>query len=234
MLNIIICDDEKVLRSDLKRILEAELGLMGVSYRITEYGSGEEMLTEYPNIPGQKILYLDIKLDNINGIDTARRIRRLDASAVIIFVTVYPEFVFQGYEVRALDYILKPYEKEKIIRSLQNALSVLDLTKESCFFLDHRKGSQRIPFDAIPYFYSRQHKVYIVTTEGTQSFYGKLGDLEGSLPSCFVRIHNRYFINLKYLDSLEKNCAIVGNTALPVSRSYKQSLSIAYARYMLE
>ena len=77
-------------------------------YKRQEYGSGEEMLTEYPNIPGQKILYLDIKLDNINGIDTARRIRRLDASAVIIFVTVYPEFVFQGYEVRALDYILKP------------------------------------------------------------------------------------------------------------------------------
>nr|WP_243235671.1 LytTR family DNA-binding domain-containing protein [Zhenpiania hominis] len=95
-------------------------------------------------------------------------------------------------------------------------------------------GSQRIPFDTIQYFFSRQHKVYIVTTEGTQSFYGKLGDLEGSLPSCFVRIHNRYFINLKYLDSLEKNCAIVGNTALPVSRSYKQSLSITYARYMLE
>ena len=94
MLNIIICDDEKALRRDLKQILETELGLMGISYRIAEYSSGEEVLREYERIQGQKILYLDIKLDNANGVDMARQIRRIDPSAVIIFVTVYPEFVF--------------------------------------------------------------------------------------------------------------------------------------------
>lgn len=121
-----------------------------------------------------------------------------------------------------------------MLHSLKNALSGLEVTKESCFFLDHRRGSQRIPFDAIKYFFSKQHKVHIVTTEGTQSYYGKLGDLQGRLPFGFVRIHNRYFINLKYLDSLEKNRAVIGTVSLPVSRSYKQRLSIAYARYILE
>ena len=122
MLNIIICDDEKALRRDLKQILETELGLMGISYRIVEYSSGEEVLSEYRQIHGQKILYLDIKLDNMNGMETARQIRQWDPSSVIIFVTVYPEFVFQGYEVRALDYILKPYEREKITDYFHNAL----------------------------------------------------------------------------------------------------------------
>ncbi len=234
MLNIIICDDDKVLRGELKQILETELGLKGISYRITEYSSGEELLSEYEKIQGQKILYLDIKLDNINGIDAAGKIRSLDPAAVIIFVTVYPEFVFQGYEVRALDYILKPYKKEKIIASLRSALSTLDLTRETCFFLDHRRGSLRIPFDMIQYFFSERHQVHIVTADETHSFYGKLSDLESRLPSCFVRIHNRYIINLKYLDSPETNRAIVRTIPLPVSRSYKHSLSIAYARYMLE
>ena len=96
MLNIIICDDEKALRRDLKQILETELGLMGISYRIVEYSSGEEVLSEYRQIHGQKILYLDIKLDNMNGMETARQIRQWDPSSVIIFVTVYPEFVFQA------------------------------------------------------------------------------------------------------------------------------------------
>ena len=97
MLNIIICDDEKDYGAIFKQILETELGLMGISYRIAEYSSGEEVLREYERIQGQKILYLDIKLDNANGVDMARQIRRIDPSAVIIFVTVYPEFVFQGY-----------------------------------------------------------------------------------------------------------------------------------------
>ena len=234
MLNIIICDDEKALRRDLKQILETELGLMGISYRIVEYSSGEEVLSEYRQIHGQKILYLDIKLDNMNGMETARQIRQWDPSSVIIFVTVYPEFVFQGYEVRALDYILKPYEREKITASFHNALSMLDMTKESSFFLENRRGSLRISFDRIMYFFSECHRVHIVTTDGEKSFYGKLGELESSLPSCFVRIHNRYIINMKYLDSLEASHAVIGGEPLPVSRSYKQALSIAYARYMLE
>lgn len=234
MLNIIICDDEKTLRRDLKQILETELGLMGISYRIREYSSGEEVLSEYRQIHGQKILYLDIKLDNVNGIETARQIRQWDPSAVIIFVTVYPEFVFQGYEVRALDYILKPYEREKITASFHNALSMLDMTKESSFFLENRRGSLRISFDRILYFFSERHRVNIVTSEGVRSFYGKLGELENSLPSCFIRIHNRYIINMKYLDSMESSHAVVGGETLPVSRSYKQAFSIAYARYMLE
>lgn len=234
MLSIMICDDEKALRWDLKQILETELGLMGVSYRITEYSSGEEVLREYKTIQGQKILYLDVKLNDINGIETARQIRRRDPAAVIIFVTVYPDFVFQGYEVRALDYILKPYEREKIAASLKNALSVLDLTKESCFFLEHRKGSLRIPFERIQYFFSERHQVHIVTTAGTRSFYGKLRDLEEDLPACFIRVHNRYIVNLKHLDSLEANRVVIGKESLPVSRSYKQALSIAYAKYMLD
>lgn len=210
MLNIIICDDEKALRRDLKQILETELGLMGISYRIVEYSSGEEVLSEYRQIHGQKILYLDIKLDNMNGMETARQIRQWDPSSVIIFVTVYPEFVFQGYEVRALDYILKPYEREKITASFHNALSMLDMTKESSFFLENRRGSLRISFDRIMYFFSERHRVHIVTTDGEKSFYGKLGELESSLPSCFVRIHNRYIINMKYLDSLEASHAVIG------------------------
>ncbi len=234
MLNIIICDDEKALRRDLKQILETELGLMGISYRIAEYSSGEEGLREYERIQGQKILYLDIKLDNANGVDMARQIRRIDPSAVIIFVTVYPEFVFQGYEVRALDYILKPYEKEKIINSFHNAIQTLDLTKESFFFLDNRSGSMRISFDSILYFFSERHRIYVVTSDEENSFYGKLGDLQEELPACFVRIHNRYIINMKYIESIGAASVTAGGRELPVSRSYKQAFSIAYARYMLE
>lgn len=73
----------------------------------------------------------------------------------------------------------------------------------------------------------------MVTADDMYRFYGKLSDVEETLPDCFVRSHNRYIINLKYLDALENSSAIVDGDAIPVSRSRKQELSAAYARYLL-
>lgn len=233
MLNVIICDDEKELRADLKKIIDRSLGLWGIPYCLSEFSNGEALMSDYEGNQDQQILFLDIKMGRISGMDAAEYIRRIDPSAVIIFVSAYPDFVFQGYEVRALNYILKPYQEEKIVQVLQDALELLDANRDSCFFIEQRGKTLRIPFYKIQYFFSERHLVHAVTVNGTFSFYRKLGDLDGSLPDCFIRIHNRYIINLNYLDTLEKGSVRIGQETLPVSRSCKQALSIAFAKYML-
>ena len=113
MIHIGICDDEASLRKSLRILLETKLQLMGEDYRISEYDSGEGLIanegTAWPDI-----LFLDIEMKQLSGMDTARLLRKKEARTILIFVTAYPDFVFQGYEVHAFHYILKPYEEHKI------------------------------------------------------------------------------------------------------------------------
>lgn len=233
MLELILCDDEPVFCRNLRAILQTELDLCGISCRIAEYHSGDALIRDLTPGKDQQIFFLDIEMNGLNGMDTARIIRKQNAHAVIIFVTSHPDFVFQGYEVRALNYILKPYKKEKILSLLHSALDELNTSADTGLLIEQRSGNVRLPFGSIRYFFSEKHSVYVVTQSDTLSFYGKLNDLEASLPNCFIRIHNRYLINLKYLNAIEKNTAYLGEDTLPISRSCKQELSVAYAKYML-
>ena len=128
MLELIICDDETVFRKDLRKTLETELDLSGISYKSKEFCCAEDMIKDLCASKDRQIFFLDIEMDKLNGMDAARLIRAQNPSAVIIFVTSYTDFVFQGYEVKALNYILKPYKKEKILEVLHSALKELATT----------------------------------------------------------------------------------------------------------
>ena len=232
MLQLAVCDDERVFRSDLRKILGTELELCGIDYHISEFTSGEELIAGLEKADCQ-ILFLDIEMKGIDGVETARRLRETKRQMEIIFVTSYADFVFQGYEVRALNYILKPYEPEKIAAVLHTALEALDIEAEKYYVIDQRGGSIRVPLSSVKYFSSDRRTVHAVTTEQEYTFYEKLSDLETELPDTFVRIHNRYLVHLKYLEAVRQNTAVVDGEELPVSRSCKSGLSIAFAKYML-
>ena len=232
MLQLAVCDDERVFRSDLRKILGTELELCGIDYHISEFTSGEELIAGMEKADCQ-ILFLDIEMKGIDGVEAARRLRETKRQMEIVFVTSYADFVFQGYEVRALNYILKPYELEKIAAVLHTALEALDIEAEKYYVIDQRGGSIRVPLSSVKYFSSDRRTVHAVTTEQEYTFYEKPSDLETELPDTFVRIHNRYLVHLKYLEAVRQNTAVVDGEELPVSRSCKSGLSIAFAKYML-
>jgi len=233
MLELVICDDEKSLRTDLKKIIERELDLCGHDCRITEFNCGEDLIRTL-NTRNYDIFFLDIEMKELDGMETAKHIRNKNTSAEIIFVTSHPDFVFQGYEVRALNYILKPYEEKKILSVLYAALEHLSLSAEKYYLIEQRSGTIKLPLSRTKYFISERRSITAVTTDTTYTFYGKLNDMETELPDFFIRIHNRYLCNLNYIDSIDANSAICGKELLPVSRSCKQNLTIAFAKYMLK
>lgn len=233
MLQLAVCDDEKIFRSDLKRIIGTELELCGIDYHIEEFSSGEELLSGLERSECQ-ILFLDIEMKGMDGVAAARKLRENNRQMEIIFVTSYADFVFQGYEVRALNYILKPYEPEKIAAVLHVALEELDVEAEKYYVIEQKSGSIRLPLSSVKYFASDRRTVHAVTTGEEYTFYEKLSDLETRLPEAFVRIHNRYLVHMKYLEAIRQNTAVVAGEELPVSRSCKSDLSIAFAKYMLQ
>lgn len=232
MLRLAICDDEKIYRNDLHKIISTELDLSGIQYHISEFSSGEELLSGIKEHDCQ-IIFLDIEMKELDGVNTAKMLRKQKNPALIIFVTSHPDFVFQGYEVRALNYIMKPYEPEKIKAVLGAALDELEITSEKYYVIEQRNGQIRIPLSSIKYFTSDKRIIHMVADDAAYDFYDKLSDIEARLPDAFVRIHNRHLIHLKYLERIDGNFAIVGQEALPISRSCRSSLSIAFAKYML-
>ena len=233
MVKIGICDDEPEMRKPLRQILEQVLQLQGVEYLISESESGEE-LTAGISCLDIDILFLDIEMRSLDGIETAKLLRRKGMKGIIIFVTAYPDFVFQGYEVHAFHYILKPYRKEKIEEVLRQALHELDLSKEQYFVIEQKARVIRIPLSQTIAFQRDRRKVEALLEEDFVAFYGRIDEVCRELPSCFIRIHNRYIVNLNYVTTLEKDRCILGSRSFPVSRAFRQELETAFARAMLK
>lgn len=232
MIRIGICDDEKELRAALRKVVETELQLGGVGYEICEYESGEELLQgARGRVP--ELLFLDIEMAGLSGMDTAKELRKTYKDAVIIFVTAYPDFVFQGYEVRAFHYILKPYREEKIREVLRRALEDMEAQAEKYYLVEQKSGTLRLPLREVRYFQSDRKKVTAVLEGQREEFYGKLGDVEQELPDFFVRAHNRYLVNLNFVSRVDSASCICGGENIPVSRGCKQELAVAFARMML-
>ena len=204
MLEIAICDDEKKLRLDLRHVIEKELALDGVEFGLTEYESGEALLRGIRERNGD-IIFLDIEMGGMNGMEAARALRKNGQPAVIIFVTSYPDFVFHGYEVRALNYILKPYQEKKIKEVLRDALKELEISTEKYFTVEQKSGTLRLALGQVRYFVSEGRKIAAAAEGERISFYGKLGAA-------------------LYCEG-EK---------IPVSRSCSQETAAAFARFMLK
>ena len=233
MVHIGICDDEAPMRKALRVPLEQKLQLLGEEYRLSEYDSGEALINR-PEAETLDILFLDIEMKRLNGMDTARSLRKRDAHTILIFVTAYPDFVFQGYEVHAFHYILKPYDEHKIQNVLEQALTELGKSREQYFTLEQKSGLLRIPLKKILAFSSDKRKVVLSLTDGdTLNFYGKLDTVEGGLPDYFIRCHNRHLVNLNYVTAVEKDGCTCGTLHFPISRACRQTLEISFARLLL-
>lgn len=232
MIRIGICDDEEKMRRSLRIPLERTLELSGQDYRILEYDSGETLLchvkTDQPDI-----LFLDIEMKALNGMETARALRKQKSEAILIFVTAFPDFVFQGYDVHAFHYILKPYREQKIAEVLTQALKELDVRLEQFFTIELKAGTRRLSLKNVSAFMSDRRKITGFMENEEVEFYGKLTDVAEELPDYFIRIHNRYLANLNHITALNKEGCICGGRMLPVSRAYKQQLEVAFAKSLL-
>lgn len=234
MLTICICDDEAKEISSIKRIISPKLDLTGIPYTIKEFSSGETCLRSIQE--GKErydIIFLDIEMEVLNGVETAKAIRAIDMLATIIFVTSYSEYVFDGYEVRAFNYVLKPYQPERIVKVLMDAIHEKDAQTEQILKVATGSKIQKIPWKDILYLQSDKRLVIVHTTRDVFEFYGRLDELEEQLEGPFVRSHQRYLVNLQHVVAVDSKTIQLPKEVLPVSKSKYQNVMIAFAKQML-
>lgn len=156
MLRIGICDDEiqarDALRGSLERILRNDDGKV-----FYEFSSGEGVVNWLTKHRGEiDLLLLDVELKGISGMDAAKLIRKQDTGLLLVFVTGYADFVFDGYAVQAMDYIVKPAKEEKLAQVLKRAQELLLNSKPQTFTLQNSDGLYRILKKGYPLFLQRQ------------------------------------------------------------------------------
>lgn len=233
MLRIAICDDEADARDALR--FQLEKTLIERSEKIVyEFGAGTNAVSWLKKHPGEvDLLFLDIEMKDLNGMDTAQRIREFDEQIMIVFLTGYSEFVFEGYGVGALDYLVKPATVQKLQELLHRVRVRLEQEQDKTFCFKNADGTWRFPLQDILCFCSDRRIVTLVTEQGEYYFYAKLDEIEARLGGQFARIHQRYLVNPARVEHLGSDVVTVGGRKLPCSRSHREEAMKKIARSML-
>lgn len=235
MLRIAICDDSAEARMTLRAALERALERRRMEGLFFEFSTGEGLLHWMERRAGElELVFLDIEMRGMDGMDAARRLREMDRNLQLVFVTGYDKYVYAGYGVGALGYLLKPPGPEQLDDVLSRAAAALEREADRTFFCRSGNTFYRIPLKSIRYFCSDRRRVTCVTAARTYIFYGKLDQVEQEVGAGFIRIHQRYLVRAEAVDQVEGSHVFLGDETLPVSRACREAALTALVRAALE
>ncbi|HKI90330.1 MAG TPA: LytTR family DNA-binding domain-containing protein [Draconibacterium sp.] len=219
-LRCIIADDEPLSQDVIVDYVKAcpELALVAVCNDALEAGK----IFQNEKID---LLFLDINMPKLSGIGF---VKSLKEAPLFILITAYPEFALEGFEIDAVDYLLKPVSFERFRTAVNRVLDRFSAKTE--IVTDHimvraNKKNYRIDFDEILFLEAHGDYVKFVTTDKLLMVHGRMKDFISQLPEKdFERIHKSYVISLSKVDYVEGNIVKVGDNKLPVSINYKEQL----------
>jgi DNA-binding LytR/AlgR family response regulator len=225
---IAICEDEITFRNEQEMICRKIFEKLNLGCRISAFDSGSAFWDAFLEGKRYDLILLDIVMDETNGVELARKIRKHDGEAAIIFITSNPGFALQGYDVNALHYLLKPLESDVLERLIKADYR----QRFQCNFLIFKSGTQtlRLPIRDVVCLETVGRRVAITMQDRTVEYSGKLSDLlEGK--EQFVRCHNAFAINPRNIRELTRmNAITVNGKAIPVSRTYTKDVQKAFLK----
>lgn len=226
MLNIAICEDNG---EDLAHLINL-ICQTKIPCDYTEYTSAEPLLLDMETKQKQfDIFLLDIMLPGQNGVEIARHIRSLDEKAVLIFLTSSEEFYREAFDLYAFHYLLKPVCLDVLIEVLTKASHLISAPEET-LHITSRGQNIVLRHAEITYIDSYNHVLCFHMQNGHEhNTYGRLDEIQARLASkLFVRCHKSFIINLIHVDRLTREGFHIGNTLIPISRTYAASAKESY------
>lgn len=233
MIHIAVCDDEKYMSDTIRTMAHDFFRRKNMETVIWQFSNGKELLESDKTID---ILFLDIQMNEMNGMETARILRSRKFKGFLIFITVLKEMVFDSFEVQAYDYLVKPIEKKQFEKTMERLFSSMQDASQANLLVQRGYESSIIPFDEIVYCEIIDRKVYLhLVSSEIIDYYDRIENLERRLDGRFFRCHRSFLINLKYLKSYKNKTAYMENgKEIPVSRLRSKEFSGVILQYMKE
>ena len=232
MYSVAIVDDEKVFSDQLAGMLRRWQDAHGEELSVTCFQDGIDIAEDFKS--KWDIIFLDIQMKLLDGLETARRIRACDSDVILIFVTTMGQYAINGYEVDAFDYILKPLEYSRFELRMNKAVKEAEKKKAHSFvYLKKYSDMIKVSTDDILYIEVNGHTLIYTTTDGTFERRAKISDAEAELSGLpFSRCSLSYLVNLKRIDRVSKDSVFISGNELPISRNRKKEFLQAFTDYL--
>ena len=228
-----VCDDETVLRQDIRE----KIALFSPGSVIVEFSSGKDLLESSEAFD---IIFLDIGMEGIDGMQTARELRKRGCSSSIIFVTAFEDRVFDAFDVGAFNFLVKPVSAEKFSEVLQKVIesrSVPTASATNDRFIAVKSGgvSTKLALSEIMYAEVFDRTLILHTASGKVEYRGRLNEFEKCTDDTFFRTHRSYILNMKYISSIDKKTVLLSNGEKVIcsAKNYDEFLKnyMSYLKY---
>lgn len=231
-MKIAIVDDHKESQQKLKQFIEENASSLELTVDIKCFNDGIELVDRFQS--SFDIIYLDVEMEILDGMTTAKKIRQSDSEVLIVFVTNHAQVAIQGYSVDASDFLLKPLSKftfeehfKKIIKKVRRA--------DDSIVLKVSGTVKRVDQNTIWFIESEGHYIDFHTTIGRFTLIDSMKNIENQLDAQrFYRCNNSFIINFEYVDHIDKSTGIakIGNNNIQISRSRKKECLEKFTRYL--
>ncbi|MGN1331528.1 MAG: LytR/AlgR family response regulator transcription factor [Lachnospiraceae bacterium] len=237
MFRIAICENEKIFANKMKSIVSAYMEEIKLSYEINLYYSGEKFVKLGAEMLNYKVIFLDINMKGLDGLETARIIRKYNDDIFIVFVTAYINYALEGYRFNATRYLLKEknmfreYVYECLDTIIQKA-NYVTVQRDILF----REGRKRISLNHLMYIASDGHTLefhFMEEKSYVYTVYGSLSNFEKEYEHYnFIRIHTSFLVNLRHIIRIERYMATISNGAkLSINRARFKQIEEAFITY---
>lgn len=220
MIRIAVVEDDASYAAKMAEYLERYQAEQSLKFQLTFFTDGMDIVKNYRH--NWDIIFLDIEMPLLDGMSAAKHIRKFDNVVQIIFITNMAQYALQGYEVNALDYVLKPLSYYSFALKMQKALRLLQPQAEKSLILTRDGSLERVMAAEIFYIEVYNHQLRYFTKLGEFSATGSksLKELESELRDAhFVRCNSCYLVNLQHIKSVREGYAYVNDTPLKISRN---------------
>lgn len=237
---IAIVEDEEKEREYLKSLIQKWLTAHKNETQITECASAEEFLFKYPQTQGFDLIFMDIMMKKMNGMELATKVRGYNKHVQIVFLTGITEFVFEGYKAGILRYLLKPLKETELEQVLDECAEIMNQRKNDFFPFRYQGEDYRLSFSDIIWVKVNGHYVKMLTASGRQpqkeyEWKSSLNGIKELLTGKeFVMINRSTIINLSYVIRITREfCFMENGEQLEISRNEYNKVNQAFVDYYL-